>query len=205
MTGLGSRLIRQGFGCPHGWPGRLGGALMAHGNAATERHVVRLAALDAHDVVLVVGPGPGIGVQAAAAHAGHVIAVDPSPLMLGACRRRCARFVEQGRVELVVGDAEHTGRSDQSVDVAIAVTSVQIWPDLPAGLAELHRVLRPGGRLLLSAHQKWLTGGLGALAAAVAESGFTHVRTWTWEPPGRGATTAAQLHAIRKRAPTDAE
>ena len=117
--------------------------------------------------------------------------------MRDAARRRCAALIEQGKVRLEPGDAEHTAQSDASVDVVLAVNNVQIWPDWTAGFAELHRVLRPGGRLLLSAHQKWLPGGASALAAAVTAAGFADTRTWTWEPTGRGATTATQLRAYR--------
>jgi hypothetical protein len=51
--------------------------------------------------------------------------------------------------------------------------------------------------MLLSAHQKWLTGDLAGLSAAVDTAGFDRINTWTWEPPGRTATTAAQLRAHR--------
>jgi arsenite methyltransferase len=77
------------------------------------------------------------------------------------------------------------------------VNNVMLWPDWQAGFTELRRVLRPGGRMLLSVHEKWLPGGLTALAAAVDAAGFDGIRTWAWEPPGRSATTAAQLQARR--------
>lgn len=173
---------------------------MARGNAGTERHLVELAELGPAETVLVLGPGPGIGLRAAGTRAGQVIGVDPSAVMREAGGRRCAELIRRGRVRLSGGDAEHTGLSGQSVEVVLAVNNVQIWPDLPAGLAEVYRVLRPGGRMLLSAHQKWLPGGLPGLAAAVAAAGFDHIETWTWEPPGRGATTAAQLRAHRPAA-----
>jgi len=120
--------------------------------------------------------------------------------MLEACRRRCAELIEQGRVRLVEATAEHTGQPDCSMDVVIAVNNVQVWPDQLAGCSELARVLRPGGRLLLSAHQKWLPDGLPALANTVAAASFTDIDTWTWEPPGRSASTAAQLQARRHAA-----
>ncbi|MEJ3655480.1 class I SAM-dependent methyltransferase [Actinomycetes bacterium KLBMP 9759] len=198
MAKIGDRLLDMGFGRPRGLLGRIGGRLMARGNAETERHLVRLAELGPDDDVLVVGPGPGIGLEAAAATAGHVVGVDPSDAMVAACRRRCAASIDGGVVEVRLGDAAHTGQGDASVDVVLSVNNVMLWPDRKAGFTELHRVLRPGGRMLVSVHEKWLPGGLSGLAAAVAEAGFGDVETWTWEPPGRGATTAAQLKARRE-------
>lgn len=200
MTGLAQRLADIGFGKPRGLLGRIGGRLMAHGNAATEKHLVELADLTSEKTVLVLGPGPGIGLHAAALRCHRVIGVDPSELMLAACRRRCANLPDGGTVTLVVGDAESTQQPDASVDVVLSVNNVMIWPDWQAGFTELRRILRPGGRMLLSAHTKWLPGGLTALATAVEKAGFDDIRTWSWEPPGRGAATAAQLQAHR---PTD--
>lgn len=189
------RLLDKGFGRPQGLPGRVGGWLMARGNAATEQHLVEVAGLGPDDSVLVIGPGPGVGVQVAATRARRVVAVDPSETMLAACRRRCAPLIARGTVELVHGDAAGTRQPDNSADVVLSVNNVMLWPDLPAAFAELRRVLRPGGRLFVSAHEKWLPGGLSGLAATVGEAGFGTVRTWTWEPPGRMAATAAQLSA----------
>ncbi len=194
MANVGVRVLQMSFGRPTGPLGRIGGWLMARGNAATERHLVDVADLGGRDVVLVLGPGPGIGLEAAAGRAGHVIGIDPSEVMLASCRRRCAEQIRRGTVRLAPGSADDTGQPAESVDVVIAVNNVQIWPDWHAGFAELHRVLCPGGRLLLSAHEKWLPGGL---ATAVEQAGFEQVQTWTWEPPGRMATTAAQLQALR--------
>lgn len=197
MAGIGNRMLEMSFGHPSGPLGRVGGWLMARGNAATEGYLVELAELSQRDVVLVLGPGPGIGLDAAGRRSGQVIGVEPSEVMLASCRRRSADLVERGAVRLVQGVADDTGQPAGSMDVVLAVNNVQIWPDWRAGFAELHRVLRPGGRLLLSAHEKWLQGGLAALAAAVEQAGFEQVEVWTWEPPGRGATTAAQLRAWR--------
>lgn len=163
---------------------------MAHGNAATERRVVEVARLTPAETVLVVGPGPGIGLTAAAERAGQVIGVDPSERMLALCRARCTDTI------LRLGSAEHTGQDAGSVHVVLSVNNVHLWDDRAAGFAELHRVLRPGGRLVLSAHEKWLPVQRHALAAEVSAAGFTDLQTWTWEPPGFGAT-AAQLRAVR--------
>lgn len=180
-------MLEAGFGRPSGLLGRVGGWLMARGNAVTERHLVQLADLHPEDVVLVLGPGPGIGLHAAGTRSGHVIGIDPSPVMREAARRRCAELISQGRVRVESGVAADSGRPDGAVDVVLAVNNVQIWPDRRAGLAELRRVLRPGGRMLLSAHQKWLPGGQAALTAAVQEAGFGEVQGLDLGParPGR--------------------
>lgn len=201
MVSPGSWLADTGFGHPRGLLGRLGGRIMARGNTAAERHLIDLAELDSTDVVLVVGPGPGVGLQQAAERAGEVIGIDPSEVMLDACRRRCASFIEQGRVRLISATAQQTEQADDSVDAVLSVNNVSIWSDRLAGCAELARVLRPGGRMLLSTHQKWLPGGLTGLTQDVAAAGFTGVDTRIWNPPGRFATPAAQLTARRAKRP----
>ncbi|MFD7407642.1 hypothetical protein ACFV7R_34385 [Streptomyces sp. NPDC059866] len=72
------RLLTKAFDQPSGLLGCLGSHLMACGNAATERHAVALAAPAEQDVVLVIGPGPGIGLTAAAGRSAHVIGIDRS-------------------------------------------------------------------------------------------------------------------------------
>lgn len=190
--------LRRAFGRPVGLLGRLGGRVMARGNGPTENHVAALAELRAGETVAVIGPGPGVGVVAAAA-AARVLAVDPSSTMLNACRRRCRRLVRDGILDLELhqGTAETTGLAPAVADVVISVNNVMLWQDRRAGLAELFRLLRPGGRLLISAHAKWLPGGLDRLAADTDAAGFAEVTTWTWQPPTRAAATAAQLRAIR--------
>jgi arsenite methyltransferase len=89
------------------------------------------------------------------------------------------------------------GRETASIDVVLSVNTVQLWEDRVAGFAELHRVLRPGGRLLLSAPDKWLPVPRHALASEVEKAGFTDLQTWVWEPPGFFSPLAAQLRALR--------
>lgn len=191
------RVLDRAFGHPRGLLGRIGAAVMAWGHGPTEQHVVDVARLTSGDRVLVVGPGPGVGVQAAFAKTSHVVAVDPAEDMLARTAARCPD------AELRSGTAADTGQPDESVDVALTVNNVQLWDDRAAGFAELRRVLRPGGRLVLSVHEKWLPVPRHELAAEVAAAGFTDLQTWTWEPPGFGAT-AAELRAT-KPAPTAAE
>lgn len=182
-------MLDRAFGHPRGLLGRIGGAFMACGNAATERHTVAVARLTSGDTVLVIGPGPGVGLEAAAKQAARVIGVDPSPEMLALSAARCPE------AELHQGTAAATGLPESSVDVVLCVNTVELWPDRAAGFAELRRVLRPGGRLILSSADSGLPLPRHQLAAEVAAAGFADLQTWTWKPPGLAAT-AAELRAV---------
>src|SRR5690606_14590642 len=198
MSSLGQVLDRA-FGHPRGPLGRLGGVVMARSNAATERKVVSVAKLGVEETVLVVGPGPGVGLEAAAERARLVIGIDPSHEMLELCRRRCADEVRAGTVLLRSGTAARTGLDDESTDVVLSGNNVHLWEDRSAAFSELHRVLRPGGRIVLSGHEKWLPVSRHDLAAEAETAGFTDAQTWTWQPPGPLAGRAVQLRAWRAR------
>lgn len=106
------------------------------------------------DRVLEVGYGPGglIRLLADRTEAAVIRGVDPSPEMRSAATRAARGSADAGRVRLDVGTADRTGLEDQSVDRVVAVNNVAIWPDLEAGLRELHRVLRPGGTVVIAWH-----------------------------------------------------
>jgi ubiquinone/menaquinone biosynthesis C-methylase UbiE len=97
-----------------------------------------------------VGTGTGVVAAAAAATPGaavRVVGLDVSPAMLARARARVAPV----RVALVTGDAEALPCRDGSFDAA-AGHFVLVFLDRPAAaVAELHRVLRPGGRVALTA------------------------------------------------------
>ncbi|MPY97867.1 MAG: methyltransferase domain-containing protein [Actinophytocola sp.] len=190
-------IIDRAFGHPSGRLGRIGGALMARGNAATERHIVDVAALTETDIALVLGPGPGVGLRAAAERARHTTGIDPSEDMLRASVERCRDLVHAGKVGVRNGSAEATGANDNAFDVVLSVNNIQLWDDLAAGLAEVSRVLRPGGRFVLSSHAKWLPTSQQALVAEVESAGLTDVQSWTWQPPGRFSSLAFQLRAAK--------
>lgn len=191
-------MLDSAFGHPRGALGRFGGALMARGNAETERRIVEIARPEATDTVLVLGPGPGIGLRAVGERAALAIGVDPSEVMLAAARHRCAALLASGKVELRQATATATGLAANSVDLALSVNNVQLWSDLPAGITELATVLRPGGRLLISVHDRWAPRGL---TKAVLAARFTELQSWRWEPAGRLAATAFQLRARKPPVP----
>jgi arsenite methyltransferase len=96
--------------------------------------------------ILDVGCGPGFYCRDLAAMAGAVVGVDQSEAMIGLATRRCAGLEN---VSLHVADATALGVEDAGFDAAFSVQVFEYVPDTGAGLAELHRALRPGGRVLV--------------------------------------------------------
>ncbi|GAA3761247.1 class I SAM-dependent methyltransferase [Plantactinospora mayteni] len=88
----------------------------------------------------------------------ELVGIDLSPNMLAAARHQAEVL---GRpVELRVGEAERLPFPDASFDTVVCTLAVCAVADRDATLAEMRRVLRPGGRLLLLDHaeRRWLRG-----------------------------------------------
>ena len=77
----------------------------------------------------------------------HVIGIDPSLQMLGVGRLKIAARHLEDRIELRPGDALALALPDASVDAATIAFGLRNLPDRERGLAELARVVRPGGRV----------------------------------------------------------
>ena len=73
------------------------------------------------------------------------VGLDISENMLAACRRKIAGYKFAGRVTLVYADAACTGLPDESFDVVTMGFGIRNTPDVFKTLAEIHRILKPGG------------------------------------------------------------
>jgi ubiquinone/menaquinone biosynthesis C-methylase UbiE len=106
------------------------------------------------DDVLEIGHGPGglIRLIAERTDAASIRGVDPSPQMRDQASRRNRKAVRAGRVRFNLGTADRTGLPDASVDRVVSVNNLAIWPDLEAAARELHRIVRPGGSVVVAWH-----------------------------------------------------
>jgi ubiquinone/menaquinone biosynthesis C-methylase UbiE len=137
------------FGRPTGTLGKLGGLIMARTNAPFARSVISLLDVKPSEEVLEVGFGPGLGIQLLAKSAGRVAGVDCSREMMEQAKARNAEAIASGVVDLRDGSVEDLPFEDGTFDAVLAINSMQVWPDVMAGLRELSRVTRSGGRVAL--------------------------------------------------------
>ncbi len=148
--GTVGRIVSAQAAHPHGLLGRAMGRLWVSETAAVNDRAVTLLdpRLDQH--ILEIGFGPGRTVHEIAARGARVTGVEVSAAMLTHARRRNRAAVRAEQVRLLLGDVGALPADLGPVDAALAVHTVYFWPDLTGGLRELHRVLVPGGQIVLA-------------------------------------------------------
>lgn len=82
-------------------------------------------------------------------HPREVVGIDLSAEMLEYGREKLDRLGLSGRISLVQGNAEALPFDDDAFDAALVAFGVRNFEDLDAGLSDIRRVLRPGGRLVV--------------------------------------------------------
>jgi len=183
-----------------------------------------LADLKAGETVLDLGSGAGIDVFLAAnkvGKGGKVIGVDMTEDMV-ARGRQLAQEHRFGNVEFRQGDIEHLPVDSATVDVIISNCVINLTPDKLASFKEIHRVLKPGGRILIAdlvtegplppdvrasaaAWADCLAGAMpkGAYLETIRSAGFAEVAVVSeslYETPGMDERLLGQIISVKVRA-----
>ena len=183
---------------PHGWLGRRTLQAMNWRHADVTDWGLKRLSFRPDMTILDVGCGGGstIGRLAALAPQGKVFGVDFSKTSVSASLATNADLVAAGRVEVRVSSVSKLPFEDATFDLVTAVETHYYWPHLVRDLAEVRRVLKPGGTLALIAElYRHGRGDLGnvismkilrgsaltpeAHRAALVDAGFTDVEVVT--------------------------
>jgi SAM-dependent methyltransferase len=185
----------------------------AYGAAFTSAAI--LALLPRDEILADLGCGTGDLTARIAPYVGRVLAVDRSPAMLKAARRRVARFPN---VELHRADLESLPFPDAACDAALLVLALSYVPEPERVVSEAARVVRPDGTLVLvdvarhdddAFRRRMGQASMGfdppALASTLARAGFRVLRCEPLPPePGARGPALFLARAARSRAPASA-
>ena len=107
---------------------------------------IELSDLQSGDRLVDIGCGPGVAVRQARAIGAEAIGVDPAQVMLRIAR---LRWRSDPGIHWRIGTAESLPVDDRWAQVVWSLATVHHWADVDAALAEVRRVLTPGGRLVV--------------------------------------------------------
>jgi SAM-dependent methyltransferase len=168
--------------------------------AITTLDLVGLVGGMARPRLLDVAAGTGVAAVEAARRGAEVLATDFAPGMVEVMRRRFAVEGLAARAEVMDGQA--LSLEDQSFDLGTSTFGLIFFPDPLAGLRELHRVLRQGGRVGIASWDMTRIGLPQLIGAALARA--VPDLPAPAPPPWAHLCEAAGLaHALRAAAFTD--
>jgi SAM-dependent methyltransferase len=153
---------------PRGWLGRFILWRMNSSHSKLTDWGLAQIAIEKNYTILDVGCGGGrtVGKLAAMATQGKAYGVDYSEESVAATKKSNEGAIEGGRVEVRHGSVSQLPFSDDMFDLVTAVETHFWWPDLPADMREVLRVLKPGGTLIIIAE---IYKGAKTMTAKVAE------------------------------------
>jgi arsenite methyltransferase len=140
---------------PSGVVGRAFAYILNRFNRPINEAAVDRLGIGPTDSVLDIGFGGGVATARVLERTrGFVGAIEVSEAMIDHARRRFRREIERGRLEVKRGDVSRIPYEDGRFDRVLTVQTIYFWPDPARGLREIHRVLKPGGRLVVGTATK---------------------------------------------------
>ncbi len=146
-----SALMGQ-FKKPTGKIGWFVGQVMALKNKERSQWVLSLLKVQPDDQILEIGFGPGTDIQRVSQKIsrGFVAGIDYAEIMVYQASKRNAAAIRAGKVNLQCATASKLPYGDQSFDKVFSINVAQFWDQPLQVLAEVQRVLKPGGLVAIA-------------------------------------------------------
>lgn len=138
------------FVLPRGFTGRVTYMVMGRAHNSIYRNVAEVLAPRPDDDLLEVACGNGQFLKKYAPEVHSIAGLDLSEVGVQAARKKHAARIAAGTGEFVQGDAGQLPWPDGSFTAVTAMNSVIAFPQPVQSMKEIHRVLRPGGRAVIS-------------------------------------------------------
>lgn len=144
--------IFQQFSKPTGWLGWCIGQLMAFKNRQRSEWLITLLKVQPSDRILEIGFGSGVDIARVAvlAQQGFVAGIDHSEVMVQQASKRNAIAIQAKQVELQCASASAIPYPSETFDKIFSINVAHFWTDPLAVLAELQRLLKPGGLIAIA-------------------------------------------------------
>jgi ubiquinone/menaquinone biosynthesis C-methylase UbiE len=141
---------------PEGAFGLEVGERMNKGNVYINQAAIDTLSVTAGDTILELGMGNGFFVKDILTKESSVVytGYDFSADMVEESIKRNKNFIEQNRARFILGEAQRMPFEDRTFTKAFTVNTLYFWDDHGKVLAEFHRVLKDGGKLLIAIRPK---------------------------------------------------
>jgi arsenite methyltransferase len=143
------RFVARQLSYPTGLLGRILAREMNRRNARMNAYAVEQLKLRDSDRVLEIGFGGGVNLGTLIARANFVAGMDPSRTMVDVARTKFSNPMRAGRADFRVGAVEAIPFEAGHFEKVCTVNTVYFWKSLSQGFAEIHRVLAPGGLIVV--------------------------------------------------------
>jgi len=153
---LFEKLMARQLGNPAGIVSGLVASMMNRTNDHLGKMTIQLLEIRPSDRVLEIGFGGGgaLDRMAKLLQDGRVCGIEISEAMLKRARKKFDRFIFQGKMELKEAHSAKIPYENGFFDKAYSINCIYFWPDPIVDLKEIRRVLKVGGRVILSVRPK---------------------------------------------------
>ena len=144
--------IGKQYSHPTGMIGRAIGERMRRQHEPEVQWTLSLLDVKPTDSILEIGFGSGRAIELLTTQAtnGHIAGIDLSRTMLHVASQRNAQAIQRGQVELRQGNVITLPFENAQFDTIFSIHTLYFWPDYSRAIAEIARVLKPNGLLILT-------------------------------------------------------